>query len=115
MRVAAGLALLDLIDELVPENGPLHPDAGAHRAFYRPHGGFPRRQPSDDPREVLNEATSWAARCNRAEAIELLVERGADPDADVYRGTPLAWAASYNRAAAIRMLLTVGVDPSSTA
>ena len=112
LRVAAGLGLLDLIDELVPENGPLDPDAGAHRAFYRPHSGFPYWNPSDDPREVLDEATSWAARCNHAEAITLLVARGADPDADVYRGTPLAWAASCNRAAAIRMLLAVGADPN---
>jgi hypothetical protein len=30
--------------------------AGAHRGFYRPHGGFPAWQPSDDPQEVIDEA-----------------------------------------------------------
>ena len=44
LRVAAGLGRLDLIDELVGT-----PAAGAHREFYRPHGGFPAWTPSDDP------------------------------------------------------------------
>ena len=111
LRVAAGLGLLDLIDELVPPDG-VRPEAGAHRAFYRPHSGFPRWQPTDDPREVLDEAVAWAARSDRASAIALLVARGADPDADVYRGTPLAWAASCNRCEAISTLLAVGADPN---
>ena len=36
LRVAAGLGKEDMIDELVGT-----PAAGAHRGFYRPHGGFP--------------------------------------------------------------------------
>jgi len=94
LRAAAGLGLLDLIDDLVAPGGRLSPEAGAHRAFYRPHGGFPAWRPSDDPREVLDEAVAWAARCDRADAVEVLVARGGDPNSDVYRGTPLAWAAS---------------------
>ena len=57
LRVAAGLGLVDMIDELVGT-----PAAGAHRGFYRPHGGFPAWQPSDDPQEILDEALVWAAK-----------------------------------------------------
>ena len=60
---------------------------GARRGFYRPHGGFPAWQPSDDPQEVLDEALVWAAKSGRVEALPLLVELGAHVDADPYRGT----------------------------
>src|SRR5207237_2266974 len=87
LRVAAGLNDLDLIRELAGT-----PAAGAHRGFYRPHGGFPAWTPSDDPQEVLDEALVWAAKSDRVEAAALLVELGARIDGDPYRGTPLAWA-----------------------
>ena len=77
LRVAAGLGDLDLIRELAGT-----PQAGAHRGFYRPHGGFPAWQPTDDPQEVLDEALVWAAKADRVEAIRLLVELGARVDAD---------------------------------
>ena len=106
LRAAAGLGDLALIDALGPE------EAGAHRGFYRPHSGFPAWQPSDDPREALDEALSWAARSDRADAVERLVGRGADPAADVYRGTALAWAAACGRVATIRRLVALGADPN---
>jgi ankyrin repeat protein len=46
------------------------------------------------------------------EAIDRLVELGAQVEADPYRGTPLAWAASKGRAAAIRRLAELGADPN---
>jgi ankyrin repeat protein len=104
-----------MIDALVGADGTLQPAAGAHRGFYRPHGGFPFWIPSDDPQEVLDEALSWAARSNRAEAVRALVERGARTEADVYRGTPLMWAAAFGRADAVRALLAAGADPSGRA
>ncbi len=103
LRVAAGLGLVDLIDELAGT-----PAAGAHRGFYRPHGGFPAWQPSDDPQEILDEALVWAAKSDRVGAIERLVALGADVDADPYRGTPLIWAAANGRVAAIRSLVALG-------
>jgi ankyrin repeat protein len=105
LRVAAGLGLVDLIDELAGT-----PAAGAHRCFYRPHGGFPAWQPADDPQEILDEALVWAAKSDRVEAIERLVELGADLDADPYRGTPLTWAAARGRVEAIRRLVELGAD-----
>jgi ankyrin repeat protein len=105
LRVAAGLGRVDMIDELLGT-----PAAGAHREFYRPHGGFPAWRPSDDPQEVLDEALVWAAKADRAEAIRALVGAGANVDADPYRGTPLAWAAANGRRAAVRVLLELGAD-----
>jgi ankyrin repeat protein len=107
LRVAAGLGRAELIDELVAT-----PAAGAHRGFYRPHGGFPAWQPTDDPQEVLDEALAWAARSDRVDALDALVAHGARVDADVYRGTPLMWAAAKGRVAAIRRLVALGADPN---
>jgi ankyrin repeat protein len=108
LRVAAGLGLLDLIRELVST-----PQAGAHRGFYRPHGGFPAWTASDDPQEVLDEALVWAAKSDRVDALRLLVELGARLDADPYRGTALTWAAANGRVAAIRALLDLEADPNA--
>jgi ankyrin repeat protein len=105
LRVAAGLGRVDMIDELVGT-----PAAGAHRGFYRPHGGFPAWKPSDDPQEILDEALVWAAKADRVKAIERLVERGARIEADPYRGTPLAWAATNGRVAAVGRLVELGAD-----
>ncbi|HET7127720.1 MAG TPA: ankyrin repeat domain-containing protein [Gaiellaceae bacterium] len=106
LRVAAGLGDLELIHGLVGTAA-----AGAHRGFYRPHGGFPAWQPSDDPQEVLDEALVWAAKSGRVEAIRLLHELGARVDADPYRGTPLAWAAVNGHRDAVRALVELGADP----
>jgi len=107
LRVAAGLGRLDLIRELAGT-----PEAGAHRGFYRPHGGFPAWEPSDDPQEILDEALVWAAKSDRAGALPLLVELGARVEADPYRGTALTWAAANGRVASIRVLLELGADPN---
>jgi ankyrin repeat protein len=111
LRAAAGLGRLELIDERVAPSGGLLAGAGAHRAFYRPHGGFPGWRPSDDPQEVLDEALSWAARNDRVGALDVLVARGAAVAADVYRGTALSWAAACGHAASIRRLVALGADP----
>lgn len=107
LRVAAGLGDVDLIRELAGT-----PAAGAHRGFYRPHGGFPVWQPKADPQEVLDEALVWAAKSGRSEAIHVLVELGARVDADPYRGTPLAWAAVNGHVDAVRVLVELGADPN---
>ena len=105
LRVGAGLGDLDLIRRLAGT-----PAAGAHRGFYRPHGGFPAWEPSDDPQEVLDEALVWAAKSDRVNAIRLLTELGARLDADPYRGTALAWAAANGRVHAVRTLVDLGAD-----
>jgi len=107
LRVGAGLGDLDLIRAVAGT-----PEAGAHRGFYRPHGGFPAWEPSDDPQEVLDEALVWAAKSDRIEAIRLLVELGAGVDADPYRGTALTWAAVNGRTDSVRALVELGADPN---
>jgi ankyrin repeat protein len=109
LRVAAGLGRLDLIRELHRTR-----EGGAHRAFYRPHSGFPPWQPVDDPVEVLDEALIWAAKADRVEAIELLAELGARADTDLYRGTALHWAAACGHVDTIWKLVGLGVDPNRT-
>lgn len=108
LRVAAGTGDVDRIIELVPSPGSPTDEASALRGFYRPHGGFPAWTPTDDPQEVLDEALSWAARSDRVEAVRELVSRGANLEADVYRGTPLMWAAATGRTSAIRELASLG-------
>lgn len=113
LRAAAGLGRSRLVEELVAPDGAPAPEAGGQRGFYRPHSGFPPWRPSDHPREILDEALSWAARNDRADVIELLAARGASLDADVYRGTALGWAASTGSADALRRLLSLGADPNA--
>ena len=57
----------------------------------------------------------WAAKSDRVEAIERLVDLGADLDADPYRGTPLIWAAANGRVAAIRRLVELGAEVNGRA
>jgi len=85
--------------------------AGIHRAFYRPHSGFPAWAPTDDPQEILDEALAFAARSGQAAVLRALVGYGAQLEADVYRGTPLIWAASKGRSTAVARLLELGADP----
>jgi ankyrin repeat protein len=115
LRVAAGLGLLEEIDAMAPGGREIAGRAGAARAFYRPHSGFPAWAPSDAHGEVLDEALAWAARSDRAAAVRLLVDRGATVDADVNRGTALGWAAACGRVAAIEALLSLGADASGRA
>ncbi|HEY6761917.1 MAG TPA: ankyrin repeat domain-containing protein [Baekduia sp.] len=115
LRVAAGTGDVARIAELVLEDGTVTDAAGQLRGFYRPHGGFPAWSPTDDPREVLDEALAWAARSDRVEALSALVARGARVDADVYRGTALIWAAAVGRAAAVRRLVELGADVNQQA
>ena len=109
LRVAAGLGD-SRCSTSCSRRGRAAPAAGAARGFYRPHGGFPAWTPGDDPAEVVDEALTWAARNDRADALRALVERGARVDADVYRGTALAWAAATGRVAAIEALVALGAD-----
>lgn len=110
LRVAAGLGRLDLVRACFEADGALKPHAGEHRQFHRPHSGFPPWTPANARQEILDEALVWAARNDQAGVMTLLVERGADVNADPYRGTPLAWAARGGKLNAIRWLLDHGAE-----
>jgi ankyrin repeat protein len=108
LRTAAGLGRPDLIAECFAADGALTAAARTGRGFYRPHSGFPVWRPSDSPQEMLDEALVWASKADRVDVLPLLVARGADVNADPYRGTPLIWAAAKHRIAAARWLLDHG-------
>lgn len=109
LRVAAGLGRLDLMAKLFDGNA-LKPEAGWHRAFHRPHSGFPPWRPSDDAGEVLAEALTYAARSGRLDAMAFLIERGADINAEPYNGTALHWAVARRQVEAATWLLDHGAD-----
>ena len=60
-------------------------------------------------------ALMMAARTGNAEALELLIERGADVNAaEKLRGTtPLMWAVAYRHPAAVAALIEHGADVSA--
>jgi len=115
LRLAAALGRSDLIEACFDGSGELTMAARRGRGFYRPHSGFPAWEPSDNRQEILDEALVWAAKADRAEVFPLLVSRGADVNADPYRGTPLLWAAAKGRLSAARWLLDHGADVSRQA
>src|SRR5262249_5988970 len=102
LRIAAGLGRQDLVGACFAADGSLTEEARSGRGFYRPHTGFPAWQPSRARQEILDEALVWAAKSDRVEALADLVARGADVNADPYRGTPLGWAAFKGRLGAAR-------------
>ena len=85
-------------------------DATAGLGFYAPIF-FPAWQRTRARQEVLDEALSWAARNDQCGAMAALVERGADVDANAFRGTPLLWACYADKVAAATWLLDHGADP----
>lgn len=110
LRIAAGMGREDLVRQCFSPDGILTVEARNGRSFYRPHSGFPQWRPADDNQEVLDEALVWAAKSDRTSVMPLLVERGARPNADPYRGTPLIWAAATGRLNAARWLLDNGAE-----
>jgi ankyrin repeat protein len=81
-------------------------------AFRAPIDAFPPRLAPVDDRTTVDEALTWASRNGRVEAMALLVERGAEVDANPYRGTPLLWAVYSDRVDAAGWLLEHGADPN---
>ena len=63
-------------------------DATEGLDFYAPIF-FPTWQRTLAKQEVLDEALSWAARNNQCESMAALVKRGANVNANPFRGTPL--------------------------
>ena len=112
LRTAAGLGRLELIEQLVGADGQLAPPAGEHRAFYRPHRGFPAWRPSDDPQEILDEGLLWSVINGRVDAVGALLVRGARINAQSYPSGALFAAAGRGDLAMILLLLEHGADPN---
>jgi ankyrin repeat protein len=110
LRVAAGLGRLDLVRGFFGEDGALTPDAGQHRAYYRPHPGFLPWTPSDDPQEIVDEAFVYACKTGQIPVLEFLRQHGADIDGEPYNGTGLMWAVHRGRTDTVSWLLTQGAS-----
>jgi ankyrin repeat protein len=115
LRINAALDRAGHLSRFFREDGSLIPEAGLGRGFYRPHSGFPAWSPSDDRAEIVGEALSWAARNGALAAMGFLIDRGADVDASIYRGTPLMFAVAWRKPAAVQWLLEHGADPNRRA
>jgi len=64
--------------------------------------------------EPWSSALLWAAKDGYAEAVKLLLEKGADPNSRNDKGqTPLHLAAQLNRVGTVATLLAHGADPSA--
>lgn len=93
------------------DGNDLTPAARQGLGFYAPVF-FPNWNRSLDRQEVIDEALSWAARNNQCEAMDGLVARGANVNANAFRGTPLLWACYSDRVEAAAWLLDHGADPN---
>ena len=116
LRTAAGMGRMDVLAMFFREDGSLTPDA---------HSGFVPHFPATvdipvEAEDVLTEAVTLAARGGHADALEFLLDRGADVHSLSVRfwwrgdkgATPLHHAAGNARLGAVRLLLGRGADPN---
>ena len=114
LRVAAGLGRMDLLKAMFADDDSLKPQAGQHRAYYRPNYGWFAWTPGDEAQEILDEGLIYAAANGRVEAIEFLIAHGADPNGKAYETTALLRAAWNGRRKAVDLLLDRGADINAT-
>lgn len=110
LRSAAGLDDVLGVERLLKINSTLAPGADAGMAFTAPIDDFPPRLGSITEKLTINESLTWAARNGSLAAMGTLVERGADVNANPYRGTALLWAVYGDQVEAINWLVERGAD-----
>lgn len=110
LRSAAGLDDVAGVERLLRPDGTLSPGADAGMAFTSPIDDFPPRLGPITDQLTVNESLTWAARNGSLAAMAALVERGADVNANPYRGTALLWAVYRDQVEAIHWLVERGAD-----
>jgi ankyrin repeat protein len=110
LRVAAALGAVDDLRTWLAGGRPLPEAARQGIEFYGPPEWFPSR-PVPDDQHLLDEALTWASRCNQVEAMDVLVQHGADVNANPHRGTALLCAVWFDQVEAAAWLLDHGADP----
>jgi hypothetical protein len=114
LRTVAALGDPEAIARCFDETGGLTAAAGevASPFFRMPIPEAVRR----DPQQILGNALVYAAAWGRSEAVEQLLDRGAQvnliPAGFDYAGTPLHYAALRGRREMVDRLLRHGADPS---
>lgn len=74
--------------------------------------GKPFTPRTNSRQQLLDEALCWAARNEQLGSMEALCGRGANVNANPFRGTPLTYAAAHNQTKSVRWLLDHGADPN---
>jgi hypothetical protein len=114
LRIAAALDRREFLARCFDEKGALTATAGevASPWFNRPIPEAIRK----DPRQILSNALVYAAAWGRAEAVDLLLDQGAEvnliPAGFDFAGTPLHYAVLRGRREMVDQLLRRGADPS---
>jgi ankyrin repeat protein len=114
LRTAAALGLMPEMARCFDSNGALTAAAGevAWPWFTKPLPEAIRR----DPQQILANALVYAASWGRGEAVDLLLDRGAQvnliPAGFDYSGTPLHYAALNGHRSVVDQLLNRGADPA---
>lgn len=88
----------------------LTPDAYLGLQFYGPEF-FPIWSRTFERQEILDEALTWAGGNDQCAAMAALVARGANVNANPFRGTPLLWTCYSDKVEAASWLLDHGADP----
>jgi hypothetical protein len=113
LRTAAALGDMSRLARCFDEAGALTPAAGEVAwPFGAPIPEAVRR----DPRQILGNALVYAAAWGRVEALEYLLDRGAElnliPAGFDFAGTPLHYAALEGHRDTVDQLLSHGADPT---
>jgi uncharacterized protein len=113
LRTAAALGDPEAIARCFDETGGLTPAAGE---IAWPFGNPLPESVRRDPQEILANALVYAAAWGRMEAVEQLLDRGAQvnfiPAGFDFSGTPLHYAAFRGRREMVDRLLRHGADPA---
>jgi ankyrin repeat protein len=111
LYIAAGSGRLDDVSKWFDSSGALQPGVFRLRPNLADVGWPPAPPPLDRAQDVLDEALGFAAYSGRIEAMQFLVERGADVNGSVHLGmTPLHMAVITRRTETARWLVEHGAD-----
>lgn len=114
LRAAAGLGRLGEMARFFDDTGAPRTDCGGINSPFGNLGG--EKDDKALQQQLLDNALSYSAMAEEAEAAELLIEKGADVNSHPlgfhYRGTALHWAAIRGHRKMCELLLARGADPA---
>jgi ankyrin repeat protein len=110
LRSAAALDDIVGVERWLAPDGALRDGGDAGMPFTAPIAAFPPRPGPITTQLTIDESLTWASRNGSLKAMEVLVGRGANVNANPYRGTPLLWAIYANQTDATRWLIENGSD-----
>jgi ankyrin repeat protein len=99
---AAALGRVDLVEQMVSDQGTLEPRVPL----------VPVRWPriERDPAKHLAYALAYATWCGEKKVVEVLLRKGVDPNSSDNDGPALSWATGIGRMDLARLLLSYGAD-----